>query len=202
MWNVFEYPFTGIAAAAAVMVGLGLFGLFKPEKRRRWHPLIPLIIVVLSFAVSHFVQTDKEKIRGAINKGIRAFEELKIEPIREVIADDYSDPFNTSKEYIVAYCQAMMQMAMVDKVTFFSNETVIEGNKATFAAEMVVKFTEESEISKNGKPFLIVKAIFHFEKTADKSPTSPWLRRTRWLINNCEILELDKKAVNWGELRS
>jgi len=192
MWNVFEYPFTGIAAAAVVMAGLGLFWIFKPEKKRKWHLLIPLGIVVLAFAVAYFVQTDKEKIRGAINNGIKAFEELKIEPIREVIADDYSDPFHTSKEYIIAYCQAMMQMAMVDKVTFLSNETVIEGSKATFAAEMVVKFTEESEISKMGKPFLIIKAIFHFEKTADK----------KWLINNCEILELDRKAINWGELHS
>jgi hypothetical protein len=86
----------------------------------------------------------------------------------------------------------MMQRAMVDRVTFLSNEMVIEGNKATFTAEMVVKFAEESEISKMGKPFLIVKASFHFEKTADK----------KWLINNCEVLELDRKAVNWGELHS
>jgi hypothetical protein len=192
MWNVFEYPFTGIAVAVVVTAGLVLFGLFKPEKKRRWHPLIPLVIVVLAFAVSHFVQTDKEKIRGAINKGIRAFEELRIEPIREVIADDYSDPFHSSKEYIVAYCQAIMQSAMVDKVTFLSDETIIEGNKATFAAEMVVKFTEESEVSKMGTPFLIIKARFHFEKTADK----------KWLINSCEVLELDRKAVNWGELHN
>jgi hypothetical protein len=191
MWNIYEYPFTGIAIAAVVMAGLGLFWIFKPEKKRKWHLLIPLGIVVLAFAVAYFVQTDNEKIRGAINKGIEAFEKQKIEPIREIIADDYSDPFHTSKEYIVAYCQAMMQSAMVDKVTFFSNEVVIEGNKATFTAEMVVKFTEESEISKMGKPFLIIKARFHFEKTADK----------RWLINSCEILELDRKAVNWGELR-
>jgi hypothetical protein len=202
MWNIYEYPFTGIVIAAVAAAGMWLVWMLKPEKRRRWHPLIPLAIVVLAFAVSHFVQTDKEKIRGAISKGIKAFEELKIEPIREIIADDYSDPFHTSKEDIVAYCQAMMQSAMVDKVTFFSNETVIEGDRATFTAEMIVKFTEESEISKMGKPFLIIKAIFHFEKTADKSPTSPWLRRTGWLINSCEVLEIDKKAVNWGELHS
>lgn len=191
MWNIYEYPFTGIAVAIVVLAGLGLFGIFKPEKKRRWHLLIPLFIVALSFAVAYFIQTDREKILGAINKGIKAFEEQKIEPIREIVAADYSDPFHTSKEYIVAYCQATMQMAMVDRVTFLSSETIIEGNKAVFTAEMMVKFTEESEISKMGKPFLIVKAEFHFEKTADK----------KWLINKCEVLELDRKQVNWGELR-
>jgi hypothetical protein len=192
MWNVFEYPFTGIAAAVVVLAGLWLFWIFKPEKKRRWHLLVPIGIVILAVAVAYFVQTDKEKILGAIDKGIKAFEEQKIELIREVIANDYSDIEHTSKEMIIAYCQAMMQRAMVERVTFLSSETAIEGDKATFTTEMMVTFAEESEISKMGKPFLIVKARFHFEKTADK----------KWLINNTEILELDRKAVNWGELHS
>jgi hypothetical protein len=192
MWNIYEYPFTGIAAAIVVMAGMWLFWILKPEKKRKWHPLIPLGIVVLAVAVAYFVQTDKEKILGAIDTGIKAFEKQKIALVEEVIADDYGDPFHTSKKDIVAYCQAMMQYAMVDRVTFLSQATVIEGNKATFTAEMSVKFAEDSELSKMGKSFLFVKARFHFEKTADK----------KWLINNCELLELDRKAVNWGELRN
>ena len=191
MWNVYEYPFTGIAIAIIAAIGIWIYGLFRPERKRRVHYLIPLLIIIASAAVAYFVQTDREKILGAINKGIKAFEKQKIEPIREIIANDYSDVEHTSKELIIAYCQAMMQTAMVERVTFLSRETAIEGNKATFTAEMMVKFSEESEISKMGKPFLIVKARFHFEKTADK----------KWLINSSEILELDRKAVNWGEIR-
>jgi len=225
MWNVFEYPFVGIGAAVLVMLGLWLLWILKPDKRRRWHPLIPLGIIVLSFAVAYFVQTDKEKILNAINIGIKAFEERKIEPIKEIIADDYADTAHSSKDMIIAYCQAMFQMAMIEKVTFLSRETVIEDNHApletghlrwlsgifdsfsltghaTFIMEVLIKFSEESEIAKMGKPFLIVKARFSFKKTPDKNRSSQGFAPTRWLINSSEILELDRKQVNWGELHS
>lgn len=191
MWNIFEYPFTGIAAAIASLFAIWLFGILKPDKKRRWHLLIPIVIIALSFAVSYFVQTDKEKILGAVNKGIKAFKERQIEPIREIIADDYFDAAHSSKEYIIAYCQALFQTAMVDRVTFISRKTEIENDRAVFTTEALVNFAEESEIAKMGKPFLIVKSRFYFVKMPDG----------RWLINSSEILELDRKSVNWGQLR-
>jgi hypothetical protein len=192
MWNVFEYPFTGIAVAAASLLAIWLFNILKPDKKRRWYILIPIGIIALSFAVSYFVQTDKEKILAAVNKGIKAFKERQIEPIREIIADDYFDAVHNSKEYIIAYCQALFQMAMVDRVTFLSRKTEIENDRAVFTTEALVSFAEESEIAKMGKPFLIVKARFYFVKTPDKG----------WLINSSEILELDRKSVNWTQLRN
>jgi len=215
MWNVFEYPFVGIAAAILVLLGLWLLWMLKPDKRRRWHPLIPLGIIALAFAVAHFVQTDREKILNAINIGIKAFEERNIEPIKEIIADDYTDTAHSSKDLIVAYCQAMFEMAMIDRVTFLSRETTVEDNlapletghfrwlagifdsfsltgHAIFTMEAFVKFSEGSEIARMGKPFLIVKARFSFKKTPDK----------KWLINSSEILELDRKPINWGQIRN
>jgi len=192
MWNIFEYPFVGIGIAVLSIIGLELFRTLRPEKKRWWHLFVPVVIMALSFAIAFFVQTDKEKILSAVNKGIKAFEERKIEPIREIIADDYFDAANSSKELIVAYCQALFETAMIDRVTFISRKTEIEDNKAAFTAEAFINFAEESEIAKMGKPFLIVKARFYFKKTPDK----------KWLINSSEILELDRKTVNWGEIKS
>ena len=192
MWNIFEYPFTGIAAAIVSLVVIWLFRILKPDKKRWWQQLVPVVIIALSFAIAFFVQTDREKILGVINKGIKAFEERKIEPIREIIADDYFDAANSSKELIVAYCQALFETAMIDRVTFISRKTEIESDKAVFTTEALVNFAEESEIAKMGKPFLIVKVRFYLKKTLDK----------KWLINSSEILELDRKAVNWGEIKS
>ncbi len=192
MWNVFEYPFTGIAVAVFSLAAIWLFNILKPDKKRQWHYLIPLSIIIAAVAVSYFVQTDREKILGAVNKGIKAFKEEQIEPIREIIADDYFDAAHSSKEYIIAYCQALFQTAMVDRVTFLSRKTEIENEQAAFTTEAMVKFAEESEIAKMGSPFLIVKARFYFVKISDG----------RWLINSSEILELDRKAVNWTQLRN
>ncbi len=191
MWNVFEYPFTGIATTAASLLAVWLFNILKPDKKRKWHYLIPLSIIIAAVAVSYFVQTDREKILGAVNKGIKAFKEEQIEPIREIIADDYFDAVHNSKEYIIAYCQALFETAMVDRVTFISRKTEIENERAVFTTEALVTFAEESEIAKMGKPFLIVKARFYFVKTPDNN----------WLINSSEILELDRKSVNWTQIR-
>ena len=138
------------------------------------------------------VQTDKEKILAAFNTGIKSFQEQNVEPIREIIADDYSDAAHGSKELIVAYCQAMFQVAPVEKVTTFSRQTQIERTTATFTIESMVKFTEQSEIAKMGKAFLIVKTRLYFKKTPEK----------KWLITGSEILELDKKPVNWNQIKS
>ncbi|MGB8225841.1 MAG: hypothetical protein WCE45_03085 [Sedimentisphaerales bacterium] len=192
MFNIFEYPFVGIGLAVVVMVGLWIFDAIRPDKKRKWHFAVPFVIAALAFAISYFVQTDKEKIFGAVNKGVKAFEQQKIEPIKEIVADDYADLHHSSKDLIVAYCQALFQTATVEKISIFSRQIEIQGDKATFTVEGLVKFTEKSEMAKMGKPFLIVKARLHFKKTPQK----------KWLINSSEILELDRQAVNWGQLRN
>lgn len=191
MFNIFEYPFVGIGLAVTAMVALWIFDAIRPEKKRKWHFAVPFVIAALAFAIAYFVQTDKEKIFGTVNKGIKAFEEQRIEPIKEIVADDYTDIANTSKEMLMAYCEGLFQTAAVEKITLFSRQIEIDGNKATFTMEGLLKFTEQSEMAKMGKAFLIVKARLHFRKTSQR----------KWLIYSCEILELDRKPVNWGEIK-
>jgi len=220
MWNVFEYPFVGIGLAIFSMIALWIFGAFWPDKKRKWHFAIPFVIIGLSFAIAYFVQTDKEKIQNAVNKGIKAFQTQNIEPIKEIIADDYTDTAHSSKELIIAYCQALFQTATVEKITIYSRQIEIgsahstsshpsslrdfggqagqagspqvEDSKAAFTMEALVKFTENSQMAQMGKPLLLVKARFNFGKTPQK----------RWLINSCEILELDRNPVNWNQMHN
>ncbi len=192
MWNIFEYPFVGFGIAIISMIGLWIFGAFRPEKKRKWHFAVPFVIIGLAFAVAYLVQTDKEKIQAAINKGIKAFRAQDIQPIKEIIADDYRDTAHSSKEFIIAYCQALFETATVDRITLYSRQTKIENDKATFTAEALVKFSESSQIAQMGKPLLLVKARFNFKKTPDK----------RWLINGSEILELDRQSVSWNQLHN
>jgi len=174
------------------MIGLWLVGIFFPQKRRMWHAVIPFIILLLAFAVAFLVQTDREKILSAVKKGVKAFETQNIEPMKEIIADDYSDLSNSSKEYVLAYCQALFQTAMVEKITMYSRQTEISSDKATFTAKALVKFDKNSDIARMGKEFLLVKARFYFGKTPNK----------KWIIYSSEILELDRKAVDWNMIKS
>jgi hypothetical protein len=191
MWNMFEYPFVGAGIAVIAMLGLWLVGIFSPQNRHRWHPVIPFAILLLSFAIEFLVQTDREKILGTVKKGIEAFETQKIEPIREIIAEDYSDLSNSSKEELLAYCQALFQTAMVGKITLYSRKIEINGAKATFTAKALVKFDANSSIAQMGKEFLLVKARFYFKRAENK----------KWLVYNSEVLELDGKAVNWNLIK-
>jgi hypothetical protein len=200
MWNIFEYPFVGIGLAVISMIALWIFGAFRPDKKRKWHFAIPFVIIGLSLAIEYFVQTDKEKITAAVNKGIKAFETQDIQPIREIIADDYYDTAHSSKEFIVAYCQALFETATADKITIYSSSLEMDStgspqvkdSNATFTMEVLVRFAGNSQPAQMGKPLMLVKARLRFEKTPNK----------RWLINSCEILELDRNQVNWGQLHN
>lgn len=190
MWNVFEFPFVGIGIGLIVFVGFWIFRVVCPSRKRRWHYFVPLAIYIAAFAVAYLVQTDNEKILAVVNRGIRAFQKMDIQPIKEIIADDYADSLHSSKTYIVAYCQGFFETAMVEKVTFLSRRTDIQAAKAVMTFEASVKFAEQSHIAQMGKSFLFIKAKLYFEKTADK----------RWLINSSEILEIDRTPIDWKQI--
>jgi len=192
MLNIFEYPFVGIGIAFLSMIALWLYRALRPDKKRKWHFAVPFIIIALAFGLCFLVQTDKEKILAAFNIGIKSFQQQNVEPIRQIISDDYTDAAHGSKELIIAYCQAMFSVAPVEKVTTISRKVQIEQAAAAFTMESMVKFTEESEMARMGKAFLIVKAKLHFKKTPEK----------KWLITSSEILELDRKPVSWNQLNS
>jgi ketosteroid isomerase-like protein len=191
MFNIFEYPFVGLGIAVLSMMALWLYNAFYPAGRKWWHFTIPFVIAGAAFAIAFFVQTDKEKIQAAVYAGIRAFEKQDIKPISEIIADDYNDFSHGSKEQLIAYCRTLFQFAAVEKVTTFSREMKVYGQRGIFRTEMMVKFAEDSDIAEAGKAFLIVKARFYFKKTP----------QGKWVIYNSEILELDRQPVNREQLR-
>ncbi|MBN1787658.1 MAG: hypothetical protein JW806_04620 [Sedimentisphaerales bacterium] len=192
MWNPYEYPFLGAVIAVAVMIILWLFGIFWPEKRRRWHPVIPLVILAAALALTFFAQTTKEKITAAIKQGAKSFETQNIELFAQIVADDYGDTSNKSKENLLKYCQSVFPRAQVEKITFYGKEFDITGDRATFTVKALIKFGANSPVAQMGKEYLLLKGKFYFRRTSDK----------RWLIYNSEVLEIDKKAFNWQRLKS
>ncbi|MDD5134236.1 MAG: hypothetical protein PHP01_02340 [Phycisphaerae bacterium] len=191
MFNIFEYPFAGIGIAVLSMMVFWLYNAFYPAGRKWWHFTVPFIIASSAFATAFFVQTDKEKIQAVVYIGIKAFEKRDIKPVNEIVADDYNDFSCSSKEQLLAYCRTLFQFAAVEKVTIFSREIKVYGQRGIFKAEMMVKFAEDSDIAEAGKTFMIVKARFYFKK----------IPQGKWVIYNSEILELDRQPVNWNQLR-
>ena len=191
MFNVFQQPWTLIVAGTiCLLVMLILRSLFI-DKRRWWQLALPVIIVALAFGLDLIVKTDYEKIIIALNGAVDSFEAQQISPIEEVIADDYTDLVNGSKDIILAYCEGLFHFAEIRKISTWSKEITIEKRKAKFTTEVVVHFAEESEIAKMGKSIMIVKGRLFLRKTDDK----------KWLIYSSELLELDRKSVNWHQIK-
>ena len=192
MFDVFGNPYLGLVVAVISMVGIWLFKILRPEKARWWQSFIPVMIFVLALGVDYFVKTDAEKIRAAISDGIKAFKQQKIEPIEQMIADDYSDDARSGKQLILAYCKALFVVTPVEKVTMLSKAVNVEGSKGDFTSKAAVKFAKQSEIAQAGKEYMLVKFRVYFRKTPDG----------KWLIYSTDILEIDQKPVNWKQIDS
>ena len=191
MFNIFQQPWTLIVTATICLLIVLIFRSVFIDKRKWWQLALPFVIVGLAFGLDFIVKTDYEKINTALYRALEGFEAQQISPIEEVIADDYADPVNASRDLILAYCQGLFHFAVVRKISVIHKEIIIEGHRAIFTAEAVVHFAEESDIAKMGKSLMLVKGRLFLKKTHDR----------KWLIYSSELLELDRKSINWQQVK-
>ena len=191
MFNIFQQPWTLVVAAIICLLIVLVFRAVSIEKKRPWQLTLPFVIVGLALGLDLIVKTDYEKINTTFNRAVDSFETKSIEQIEPVIADDYADTANDSKTFVLVYCEGLFHVAPVKKISTLSKEITIEERKAEFTAEVIVRFLEESDIAKMGKPFLFVKARLFLRKTDDK----------KWLVYSSKLLELDRKSVNWQQIK-
>ena len=191
MFNVFQQPWTLIIVGTICLLVILIFRAAFVDKKRPWQLALPFVIVGLAFGLDFAVQTDYEKIITALNGAIDSFEAKQTESIEEVIADDYADAVHNSKGLMLAYCQGLFNVAPVRKISILTKEIAVEESIAVFTAEVVVHFAKESEFAKMGKSLMLVKGQLFLKKTDDK----------RWLVYSSQLLELDRKSVNWQQIK-
>ncbi|MCD4830834.1 MAG: hypothetical protein K8R02_03380 [Anaerohalosphaeraceae bacterium] len=192
MFNVLESPMLLSLVAAASVIVVWVLRAIYPAKMNWRCSLVPVLIIAIALGLDFFVKTDSEKIRSAVTASIKSFRLKQIEPIASVIAGDYSDQANGSRDVMIAYCQALFEIAPVERITLLSRQLEIEGRKGNFVSEGLVKFAEESEIAKMGKVAMLVKFRLHFKK----------LPSERWVVYSSDILEIDRKPISWSKVKS
>ena len=191
MFNIFQQPWTIIVAGTVCLLVVLIYRVVFVDKRHWWQLALPFAIVGLALGLDFIVKTDYEKIDAVLYRAVDGFEARKISPIEKVIADDYTDPANGSKALVLTYCEGLFHFAAVKKISTLSKKIIIEKQRAKFTAEVIVRFDNESEIAKMGKPFLFVKGRLFLRKTDDK----------KWLVYSSELLELDRKSVTWQQIK-
>ena len=192
MFNFFEQPWTLLGGALLVLFGVLTFRSIFPEKRRWWQLMLPALVALAAFGLDFFVQTDSEKINVTIDTGIKAVEKGDCDAIAQIIADDYHDSYHNTKRDLMHHCRLKLSQPLVEKNTTTSLLIEISPPNAIATLTVITRFDKQSEIYKEFlRPLTITKTKLYLRKQPDR----------RWLINQVELLEIDKQPANWQDFR-
>jgi hypothetical protein len=191
MFEVFEQPWGILAAAGAVLVILLVVRAVLPERRRWWQWLLPVLIAAAAFGLDYLVRTDTEKIEAVIRAVAKGVEQENPGIIEPLISDKYRDSYHKTKRGFIGHISHRLSKPSVEKnVTRIVSIDMQEWD-ATAVFTVRVLFDKQSHIYQSYKSQAFVKVEMDLDKQLDKS----------WLISRIELLELDRQAVNWGNIR-
>lgn len=191
MWNIFEHPWSLIAAAVAVLLVIMIVRSFAPQKHRWWFLSLPVLIIIAAFALDFFFQTENELIKTAVNSIIAAVEEEDCSVIESLIAENYRDSKHKSKRRLMVNCESKLSSPIVDKIVKRIVSIDISSPNASAVFTARIMFDKESEIYQGFRREMFTKVKLDFEKQSDK----------KWLINRAEILEIDLQQAGWKDIQ-
>jgi hypothetical protein len=191
MFNVFEQPWTLLAAALLVLFGVFTFRSVWPEKQKRWQWLLPLIVAGLAFGLDAIVATDLEKIHAVTNTAIQAVEHEDCPGVASCIAPDYRDSRHISKADLMQHCREQMAGPTVAKIRKISSDVDLSRTPARVTLVLSIVLEKQSRIvQQHGVLSCMVKVQLLLRKQPDK----------RWLISDVEVLEVDHMPVSWSNV--
>jgi len=190
MYNIFEKPWLLLIVAAVVLLIIYIIRVFKPEKVRRWHILIPVMIAISAFAIDIFIETDQENINGIIKTCIKASKNEDADTIDTFVASDYQDSLHLSKQEIMIFCRAIFSEPAVERFVKLNQSIELSLSDATVLIKGFLMFDKESRFYKELKPAIALKLELGLKKYSNK----------KWQINRVEILEIDNQTFDWDEL--
>ena len=191
MWNIFEHPWSLIAAAIVVLLVVVIVRSFAPQKHRWWFFALPVLIIIAAFVLDFLFHTNNELIKTAINSVIAAVEEEDCNAIEAVIAENYRDSKHRSKRSLMANCASRLSSPIIDKVIKRIVSIEIESPNATAVFTARIMFDKESEIYQGFRREMFTRVELDFQKQSDE----------KWLISRAEILEIDLQPAGWKDIQ-
>jgi hypothetical protein len=190
MWNIFEHWWTAIIVALAVQIVLAIIHIIKPGTRKLWHILIPLIILAGGIGVEWFVQTDMEKVKILLSRSLTATENEDMAAIDAILAPDYSDSVNNSKDAFMTYCKRWFSRPLIAQNKLPNPpEITINAPNAQINLSVVIHLDSRSEYYGDVR-LVLIKLRLHLYRYAGG----------KWLIKSAELLEINNQRVKWNEI--
>ncbi len=191
MWNPLEYPWLLIAAAAASLVILYFYQMFKPDGFRKSVWLISVAILLAAFMIDYAFKTDREKIRYVIRNLVDAAEKENPKEMLRYISEDYTDSTHRTKRSLEALFRSRITESLIAKNVHRILEMDITGQNASIVLVVRTLFDEKGEIYEY-KPLMLTKFKIDLAKQPDNN----------WLIERCELVELDRQPTTWSVIHN
>jgi len=191
MFDIFEQPWTLLVVAIVTLLILLMFRRISPEKQRWWQLLPPAFLVVAAFGFDLLVQTDAEKISAVIDVGVKAVEEENPDAIKSIISENYRDSYHNTKRDLLYYCRRRLSQPLVERNVKRIVEMEVSPPAATAVFTVRTVFDRRSYVYQSFKSQMFIKVKVGLQKGLDG----------RWLINRAELLEIDRRAANWQDIK-
>jgi len=187
MWNIFEYPWTGIVIALAVQIILTILHIIKPQTRKLWHTAIPIMIIALAFGIDYLVKTDREQLNALINEALASTAAEDLPRIENLFAENYNDGYHPSKQAMIATCQKWFSTPLIEKNSLLSKQLELRDSDAVAVLVVVTQVDPKHQIAENFKVIQTTSKV-RFAK-----------QNKKWLITSAEILMINNQPIHWGQ---
>ena len=191
MFDIFEQPWGLLIIAVVTLPVLLMVRRIFPEKRHWWQLALPAFLAVAAFGLDWLIETDLEKINKVINTGVKAVEQEDPDAIEPIISEGYSDSYHRNKVALMRHCRRRLSEPLVERNIKRVREIILSPSKTTAEATFTVRmvFDERSYVYQSYKREMVARVRVNLQKEQGK-----------WLINQAELLELDRQPVNWRNI--
>jgi len=179
-----------IFLTVAILVLLALPALdAKMLKKRQWRTcLLPLLLGISAFACDGLISTNREKVDCLILTALVAVEQEDADTLEKIIAADYSDSANNTKDILMEFCRRAFSQPLITRNTRISVDTRLSPTEATTTLIVATRLDENGWIyHEYGIPSVMSKVELKMHKQPDH----------QWLISGLEIVEINRHPVSW-----
>jgi hypothetical protein len=191
MWNIFEQPWTGLAAAVIALNVIAVVRWFVPLSRK-WLFLPPAVIAVAALALCYLVHTDREKVRSVIMQGVKAVRQQNPAGLEKLFSADYSDATHATKKDFVRSWRIWLAETKIESAGLSDAVYELRGGEASAVFDWTVRFGRQTGTFDNmSGTILRGRARVLLAEEADG----------RWLIRSSELLEIMGQPASWHRVR-
>jgi hypothetical protein len=178
---MFESPWILIIVAVALFCIISIIRNVKPEWKRWWQMLIPLIIFAAAFGVDYLVQTDREQIKSKIITARDAVVAQQPQVIINMIDDKYEGQHRYDRRIIESKSREYFGRPFAERIRINRNDITVNGNEATSDINVTVHFDESSSAAQYFE-LAIIQAQIGFVKRGDD-----------WMVKSVVIEKVNNK---------